>query len=130
MTFASTPAARYLDHGYLAVRGMSSLCAARIIVGLLSRQTATGTAGHIAEMGVFEGRLLIAMALSLVEGERALAIDPFTWPDLGLRARLETNCDAHGVPAGCLAVLQCDEPVGDAASPTRIGSAAAKLQHC
>ena len=55
MTFASTPAARYLDHGYLAVRGMSSLCAARIIVGLLSRQTATGTAGHIAEMRVLRG---------------------------------------------------------------------------
>ena len=108
MAFASTPAARYLDHGYLAVRGMSSLFAARIIVGLLRRQTATGTAGHIAEIGVFEGRLLIAMALSLADGERALAIDPFTWPDLGLRGRFETNCVAHGVPAGRLAVLQRD----------------------
>ena len=108
MAFASTPAARYLDHDYLAVRGMSSLFAARIIVGLLRRQTATGTAGHIAEIGVFEGRLLIAMALTLAKGERALAIDPFTWPDLGLRGRFEANCAAHGVPAERLAVLQRD----------------------
>jgi Methyltransferase domain len=107
-TLVSTPAAGYLDHGYLAVRGMSSLFAARIIVGLLRRQSAMGIAGHIAEIGVFEGRLLIAMALSLADGERALAIDPFTWPDLGLRGRFETNCVAHGVPAGRLAVLQRD----------------------
>ena len=65
-------------------------------------------AGYIAEIGVFEGRLLIAMALSLADGERALAIDPFTWPDLGLRGRFEANCVAHGVPAERLAVLQRD----------------------
>jgi hypothetical protein len=107
-TLVSMPAARYLDHGYLAVRGMSSLFAARIIVGLLARQTAAGVAGHIAEIGVFEGRLLIAMALSLANGERALAIDPFTWPDPGVRGRFEANCAAHGVPTGRLAVLQGD----------------------
>jgi Methyltransferase domain len=101
-------AARYLDRGYLAVRGMSSLFAARIIVGLLARQTAAGVAGHVAEIGVFEGRLLIAMALALADGERALAVDPFTWPDSGVRGRFEANCMAHGVPAGRLAVLQGD----------------------
>lgn len=103
-----TPAFRYLDRGYLAVRGMSSLFAARIIVGLLARQTATGVVGHAAEIGVFEGRLLIAMALALAEGERAVAIDPFTWPDPGVGGRFEANCAAHGVPAGRLVVLQCD----------------------
>src|SRR4028119_382606 len=79
---------RALDRGYLAVRGMSSLFAARIIVGLLARQTATGVVGHAAEIGVFEGRLLIAMALALAEGERAVAIDPFTWPDPGVGGRV------------------------------------------
>jgi hypothetical protein len=110
-----TPVARYLDRGYLAVRGMSSLFSARIIIGLLARQTATGVIGHVAEIGVFEGRLLIAMALSLADGERALAIDhfglfawPFAWPDPGVRGRFEANCAAHGVPAGRLAVLQAD----------------------
>jgi hypothetical protein len=87
---------------------MSSLFAARIIVGLLARQTATGVVGHAAEIGVFEGRLLIAMALALAEGERAVAIDPFTWPDPGVGGRFEANCAAHGVPAGRLVVLQGD----------------------
>jgi len=71
-----TSNARYLDEGYLAVRGMSSLFAGRIIVRLLAQQTASGSVGHVAEIGVFEGRLLIAMALSLADGERALAVDP------------------------------------------------------
>jgi hypothetical protein len=94
-TSVPAPAARYLDRGYLAVRGMSSLFAARIIVGLLARQTAAGVAGHVAEIGVFEGRLLIAMALALADGERALAVGPFTWPDPGVRGRFEANCAAH-----------------------------------
>ena len=82
-----TPAARYLEDGYLAVRGMSSPFAARIIVALLARQTASGVRGHVAEVGVFEGRLLIAMALALAEGERALAIDHFAWPPRSRRRR-------------------------------------------
>ena len=72
-----TPAACYLDNGYSVVPGMSSLFAARIIVGLLARQAAEGTVGHVAEIGVFEGRLFIALALSLSDGERALAVDHF-----------------------------------------------------
>ena len=103
-----TSAAGYLDEGYLAVRGMSSLFAARIIVGLLLRQTASSVVGHVAEIGVFEGRLLIALALSLADGERALAIDPFAWPDPGVRRRFEANCAVHGVPAGRLVVHQGD----------------------
>ena len=90
----STSVTSYLDHGYLAVRGMSSLFAARIIVRLLAHQTASGVVGQVAEIGVFEGRLLIAMALSLAEGEQALAIDHFTWPDPGVRGRFEANCGA------------------------------------
>lgn len=79
---------------------MSSLFAARILVGLLGRQTAAGLRGHVAEIGAFEGRLLIAMAHCLAEGERALAIDHFAWPDKGVRGRFEANLAAHGVPAG------------------------------
>jgi hypothetical protein len=103
-----TPAARYLEDGYLAVRGMSSPFAARIIVALLARQTASGVRGHVAEIGVFEGRLLIAMALTLADGERALAIDHFAWPDPGVRGRFEANLAAHGVPAGRVVVRQGD----------------------
>ena len=103
-----TSVINYLDHGYLAVRGMSSLFAARIIVGLLAHQTASGVVGQVAEIGVFEGRLLIAMALSLANDEKALAIDHFAWPDSGVRGRFEANCGAGGVPAGRLVVHQGD----------------------
>ncbi len=87
---------------------MSSLFAARIIVGLLAQQTILGIIGHVAEIGVFEGRLFIAMALSLADGERALAADHFAWPDLGVRGRFEANCTGHRVPAGRLVVQQGD----------------------
>ena len=103
-----TSVTSYLDHGYLAVRGMSSLFAARIIVGLLAHQTASGVVGQVAEIGVFEGRLLIAMALSLADDEQALAIDHFAWPDPGVRGRFEANCGAYGVPTGRLVVHQGD----------------------
>jgi len=101
-------AARYLDEGYLVVRGMSSLFAARIIARLLGHQTAAGVAGHVAEIGAFEGRLLIAMAHCLAEGERALAIDHFIWPDAGVRGRFEANLAAHGVPADRVVVHEGD----------------------
>ena len=103
-----TPVAHYLDRGYLAVRGMSSLFAARIIVGLLEHQAKLDVVGHVAEIGAFEGRLLIAMAHATVGPERALAIDHFAWPDAGVRGRFEANCAAHGVPAGRVIVYEGD----------------------
>jgi predicted O-methyltransferase YrrM len=87
---------------------MSSLFAARIVVALLEHQTRSGITGHVAEIGTFEGRLLIAMAHALAEGERALAIDHFEWPDPGVRARFEANLAAHGVPDGRVVVHQGD----------------------
>lgn len=102
------PAARYLGDGYSGVPGMSSRFAARIILGLLARQAAEGIAGHVAEIGTFEGRLLIAMALCLTDAERVLAIDHFNWPDPGVRGRFEANCAAHAVPPGRVVVHQGD----------------------
>jgi hypothetical protein len=87
---------------------MSSLFAARIIVGLLRQQTQGRITGHLAEIGVFEGRLLIAMAHCLALDERILGIDHFAWPDAGIRGRFEANCAAHGVPAKRLVVVEGD----------------------
>lgn len=98
---------------------MSSLFAARIIVGLLGHQTERGLRGHLAEIGAFEGRLLIAMAHCLAEGERALAIDHFAWPDAGVRGRFEANLAARGVAAGSVVVRE-----GDSRAMTPAGLAA------
>ena len=99
MTLYSGNAAldRYLDEGFDGVIGMSSRFATAISGHLLTRQTALGIAGAVAEIGVFQGRFFIALAKAAAAGERALAIDPFTWPDAGIRDQFLGNCRAHGL---------------------------------
>ena len=88
---------RYLADGYERVRGMSSRFAAAICGHVIRRQTELGVAGDIVEIGTFEGRFFIALALGLADGEAALGIDTFHWPDDGVLARLSANCAAHGL---------------------------------
>jgi predicted O-methyltransferase YrrM len=88
---------RYIAEGYETVRGMSSAFAATICGHIIRRQTELGITGHIAEIGTFEGRFFIAMALGLTPEERAIGIDRFDWPDDKIEARFLANCAAHGV---------------------------------
>lgn len=88
---------RYLHEGFAHVRGMSSRFAAAICAHVMRRQGALGINGHFAEIGTFEGRFFIAMALGLAEGERALGIDTFDWPDAGLLDRFHGHCTRHGL---------------------------------
>jgi predicted O-methyltransferase YrrM len=88
---------RYLAGGYERVRGMSSRFAAAICGHLIRRQSALGIVGELVEIGTFEGRFFIAMALGLAPGEKALGIDRFDWPDTGVEGRFFANCAAHGV---------------------------------
>jgi hypothetical protein len=88
---------RYIAEGYTTVRGMSSAFAATICGYLIRRQTELGIKGHIAEIGTFEGRFFIAMALGLAEGERALGIDTFNWPNEGLLDLFHSHCARLGV---------------------------------
>ena len=86
---------RYLAEDYERLRGMSSRFAAAICGYLMRRQTALGIAGDFLEIGTFEGRFFIAMALGLAASERALGIDTFAWPNAGVEARFLANCAAH-----------------------------------
>lgn len=88
---------RYLDERYAQVRGMSSRFAAAICGHIVRRQTERGVAGDIAEIGAFEGRFFIAMALGLAPGEHALGIDLFDWPNEGVLDRFIQNCEANGL---------------------------------
>jgi hypothetical protein len=99
---------RYLAQGFLAVRGMSSRFAAAIAGATMRIQTENGIAGHAAEIGAFEGRLLIALAHALIANERAIGIDHFLWPDAGLRERFERNCALHGPGGGRIIGLKAD----------------------
>jgi hypothetical protein len=87
----------YLSQSYERVRGMSSRFAAAICGHLIRRQTVLGIGGDLVEVGTFEGRFFIAMALGLAPGEKALGIDRFDWPDAGVEGRFLANCAAHGV---------------------------------
>lgn len=87
----------YLAQDYLALRGMSSRFAAGICGHLLKCQSRLGITGPIVEIGTFEGRFLIAMAMALLPGESALGIDTFDWPDAGVIDRLNANLAHHGV---------------------------------
>jgi hypothetical protein len=100
MSFSSgNPAVdRYIAEGYETVRGMSSAFAATICGHIIRRQTELGIAGHIAEIGTFEGRFFIAMALGLAEGEHALGIDTFNWPNEGLLDLFHSHCARLGLP--------------------------------
>lgn len=99
MTFRSgNPAVdRYIAEGYETVRGMSSAFAATICGHIIRRQTELGITGHIAEVGTFEGRFFIALALGLAPGEHALGIDTFDWPNAGLYDRFIGHCDRLGL---------------------------------
>ncbi len=99
MTFSSgNPVVdRYIADGYETVRGMSSRFAATICGHMIRRQIELGIKGHIAEVGTFEGRFFIAMALGLADGERALGIDTFNWPNDGLLDLFHGHCARLGL---------------------------------
>src|ERR1700739_3702700 len=88
---------RYLAQSYERVRGMSSRFAAAICGYLIRRQSALGIGGELVEIGIFEGRFFIAMALGLAPGEKALGIDRFDWPDADVEGRFRAHCAPHGV---------------------------------
>jgi predicted O-methyltransferase YrrM len=89
---------RYLETGYASVPGMSSRFAAAICCGLMRMQTEMGVTGPVVEIGPFEGRFFIAVAHALAQGEAALGIDLFDWPNPEVIDRFQANCRKHGVP--------------------------------
>lgn len=90
----------YLKAGYEQVRGMSSAFAASISGHLIRRQSELGITGHIAEIGTFEGRYFIALALGLAPGEHAIGVDTFDWPSGKVLDHFHANCAKHGLARG------------------------------
>ena len=99
---------RYLTNGYAKVKGMSSRFAAAICGHLIRLQSEHGVAGDMVEIGTFEGRFFIAMALGLTADEHALGIDRFDWPDDRVRVRLLENCKAMGLAPDRIEAWQQD----------------------
>ena len=98
----------FLPDGYMRIRGMSSRFSAAICGHLLRRQSGLGIAGDLLEIGTFEGRFFVAMALLLAPGEHALGIDVFTWPSPAVYDHLMANCAAAGLEAGSYTAWKVD----------------------
>lgn len=88
---------RYLAERFSRVRGMSSRFSAAICGHLIARQSALGISGDIVEIGTFEGRFFIAMALGLSPGEIAIGIDLFDWPNPSVLDRMLAHCAEAGL---------------------------------
>ncbi|MDX2156538.1 MAG: class I SAM-dependent methyltransferase [Hyphomicrobiaceae bacterium] len=88
---------RYLRDGFERVVGMSSRFAAAICCRLMALQEELAIKGSVAEIGAFEGRFFIALAHCLNDGERALGMDIFEWPNPEVKERFEANCQRHGI---------------------------------
>ena len=108
---------RYLAEQFHRVKGASSKIGAIAATRLVAAQTERGLRGAVAEIGVFEGRFFIALALAAAPGEKLVATDVFTWPDEGVADRFLANCRAAGVDMDRLV----DPEGGDAdADPRRL----------
>ncbi len=121
---------RYLAEGYEGVRGMSSRFAAAISAWCLKHQAAHGVSGHFAEIGTFQGRFFIAMALALEPGERALGIDLFDWPSPATLSIFEENCARWGVREPVRVTWRADSTaITEAALRGRLGPGPVRLLH-
>jgi hypothetical protein len=81
---------RYRRRGHKKVKGWLEPGAVEMILALAKKQADLGIAGHIAEIGVYQGRLFILLSLLRRPGEKAVAIDLF---DLGA---LHADASAEG----------------------------------
>ena len=88
---------KYLEEKYSTVAGMSSKLSINVTVSILRYQSESRISGPIAEIGVYEGRFFIGMALSVEPGERCVAVDTFKWPDEEVYERFMKNCLDSGV---------------------------------
>jgi hypothetical protein len=120
----------FLADGYMRIRGMSSRFAAAICGHLLRHQGARGIAGDLVEIGTFEGRFFVAMALALAPGEHALGIDVFTWPSPAVCDHLLANCAAAGLAEASYTAWKVDtRTVGVADLRARLPAGRARFIH-
>jgi hypothetical protein len=109
---------------------MSSRFATAICGHVVRRQTELGVNGSIAEIGTFEGRFFIGLALALAAGERAYGFDTFDWPDAGVQSRFIANCRRSGVDLRRIEAVKRDSRAINAAALKEIvGGAPVRFFH-
>lgn len=90
-------AQNYIESHFSAVKGMSSVISAQVCVELLGFQSSAGISGPIVEIGSFEGRMFVALALASAPDEKVYALDTFVFPDESQLDRFRENIKRYGV---------------------------------
>ena len=119
----------YIRDGFERVPGMSSTFSAAIVAGLLQIQSENGQHGHVIEIGVFEGRFLLAMARALAADEIAIGIDTFDWPDQAVLQRFRDHCARQGLEERVVAFKSSSAGLGDGEVRALLGGHPCRLIH-
>jgi predicted O-methyltransferase YrrM len=98
----------FLANDYMRIRGMSSRFAAAICGRLLAWQSGRGINADLLEIGTFEGRFFVTIAMLLQKGEHAVGIDVFTWPSPAVYDHLLANCAAAGLDRSSYTIWKVD----------------------
>lgn len=109
----------YLDTAFESIPGWSSKFSASIVAGLMDWQTGNGIEGHLVEIGVFEGRFILALARALRGDEKAFAIDTFEWPEPSVEDRFRRHLEDQGLTADLVRTIKADSR---ALSPSDLSS--------
>lgn len=97
--FPSEVLQAYAARDVASVAGMLQSGAVSVLLSVIELQDAFAVAGDVAEIGVFQGKTFILLALALRHGERATAIEIFGKPpgaDRQTRAAFEANLARFG----------------------------------
>lgn len=94
----------YMTRGRYTVNGWFQDGAASIIWTLLEAQKAYNLGGDVAEIGVYHGKLFIALALSVTGQEKATALDPFEMCGESFFPTFAGNLERFGLSDRCQAL--------------------------
>lgn len=104
----------FIDDRYLSINGMSSQLAASCMAEVLIWQGEAGISGAVLELGVFEGRTFVLMALA-GPADLVAGIDTFVYPDNGQIDRFRGNLDRFGIDRARVREIRASRQCGSSA---------------
>jgi hypothetical protein len=111
-----TSLTEYCSKGYKSVQGWLQPGSMSVLWSLLEVQMLHRLGGDVAEIGVFHGKLFIALALSLGQQERAVAVDIFEMPTVpDFEGAFRSNLARFAVPLERVTIRRC---ASDSISPS------------
>lgn len=119
-----TSLTEYCSKDYQSVKGWLQSGSMSILWSLLEVQTLHGVSGDVAEIGVFHGKLFVALALSLRQQERAVAVDIFEMPTVpDFESKFRSTLARFAVPLERVSIhRRASDTISPSDAPTVFGS--------